>query len=57
MLIDYIRFPKIVSKQEWELNPNEYLEYKVIDKKKYNILLLPSDIISNAIYWRIDEIW
>jgi len=56
MLIDYIRFPKIVSKQEWELNPNEYLEYKVIDKKKYNILLLPSDIISNAIYWRIDEI-
>jgi len=56
MLLDYIKFPKIVTKQEWELNPNEYLEYKVVDKNKYNILLLPTDIISNTTYWRIDEI-
>lgn len=55
-MLEYIKIPKIISNQNYELNKNNYLEYKIISKNKDNVVLINTEEIENKKYWLINEI-
>jgi len=55
-VLKYIKFPKIISVQDYELNKNNFLEYKLVDKNKKNIVLISMQNLNDERYWRMDEV-
>ena len=55
-MLEYIKFPKIISKQDYDLNKNDFLEYKIVSKNNNNVILMNMQNLEDKSYWRMDEI-